>query len=125
MCWDTFCRNCFIQRMCSTVLCCHAIVFGNSVFANRSGMVASRFLVAAAGCMLLLRFAAESRESHCNGNVRRVNGALGANFSNFGSDDFPFKVLLKKVLQNRRFSALAARSGFGSANRCNLWSRRA
>ena len=27
------------------------------------------------------------------------------------------------MLQNRRFSALASRSGFGAANRCNLWSR--
>ena len=27
------------------------------------------------------------------------------------------------MLQNRRFSALASRSGFGAANRCHLWSR--
>ena len=27
-----------------------------------------------------------------------------------------------KLLQKRRFSALTSRSGFGAANRCNLWS---
>ena len=37
--------------------------------------------VAFCGSMvILLRFAAESRKSHCNGSVRRVNGALAANF---------------------------------------------
>ena len=29
----------------------------------------------------------------------------------------------QKVLQNRRFSAVASRSGFGAANCCHLWSR--
>ena len=40
------------------------IVFCNSVSADRSGMDASRFIVAAAACVILLRFAAESRKSH-------------------------------------------------------------
>ena len=43
-------------------------------------MAASRLLLAAAACVILLRFAAESRKSHCNGSVRRVNGALVAIF---------------------------------------------
>ena len=57
-----------------------SIVLCNSVSADRSGMAASRLLLAAAACVILLRFAAESRKSHCNGSVRRVNDALVANF---------------------------------------------
>ena len=93
--------------------------------ADRSGMAASRFLVAPAARVVLSRFAAESRESDCNGGMRIANGALAAHFFDFGNDDFPFKIPFKKVLQNRRFSALVLRSGFQAANRCNLWSRRA
>ena len=37
-------------------------------------------LLAAAACVIPLRFAAESRKSHCNGSVRRVKGALGTVF---------------------------------------------
>ena len=70
--------NCCVQRMCSTVVCCHSIVFRNSVPAYRNGMALSRFLVAAATCVVLLRFAADSRRSHCNGSMRRVNGDLAA-----------------------------------------------
>ena len=67
-----------------------SFVFCNSASADRSGMAASRLLPAAAACVILLGFAAESRESlrfavetrtsHCNGNERRVNGALEAIF---------------------------------------------
>ena len=57
-----------------------SIVFCNSVSADRNGMAASRLLLAAAACVILLRFAAESRKSHCNGSVRRVKGALGTVF---------------------------------------------
>ena len=41
-----------------------SIVLGTSMSADRSGTAASRFPVAAAACVILLRFAAESRESH-------------------------------------------------------------
>ena len=58
-----------------------SIVFCNSVFADRSGMAASRLLLAAAACVMSLRFAAESRKSHCNGSVRRVKDEKAANFS--------------------------------------------
>ena len=93
--------------------------------ADRSGMAASRFLVAATACVVLLRFAAESRESNCNGSVRRMTGAVAADFFDFGSGDVPFKFPLKKCFKLvRRCSALVSRSGFGAANRCNLWSRR-
>ena len=72
-----------------------SIVLCNSVSADRSGMAASRLLLAAAACVILLRFAAESRKSHCNGSMRRVNGALAADFFDFGTDDFPFKIPFK------------------------------
>ena len=49
--------------MCSTVVCCKSFVLGNSVSADRSGMVASRFLAAAGASGILLCFAAESRKS--------------------------------------------------------------
>ena len=54
--------NCCVQRMCSTVVCCHIIVFCNSVSADRSGLAASRSIVAAGVCVILLHFAAESRK---------------------------------------------------------------
>ena len=61
--------------------------------ADRSGMASSRLLLAAAACVMSLRFAAESRKSHCTGSVRRVNGALGKSFFfDFGTNDFPFKI---------------------------------
>ena len=86
-------------------------------------MVASRFIVAAAACVILLHFAAESYKSHCNGGVGGGNGALAAVFSDFGRYNFPFKNSISRLLQNRPFSVLALRSGFGAANRCNFWSR--
>ena len=33
---------------------------------------------------------AESRKTHCAGSVRRVNGALAADFNDFAKDNFPF-----------------------------------
>ena len=53
-------------------------------------VVRVEWLVAVAGCVIPFCFAAESRESHCNGSVRRVNGALAADFCDFGTDEFPF-----------------------------------
>ena len=66
-----------------------SIVFCNAVSADRSGMAASSVFLAAAACVILLRFAAESRKSLCNGSMRRVNCALAAKFFDFGTDDFP------------------------------------
>ena len=48
----------------AAVVCCHSILLCNSVSADRSEMAASRFIVAAAACVILLRFAAESHKSH-------------------------------------------------------------
>ena len=61
----------------------NSIAFCNSASADCSGMAASRFLVAAAACIILLCFAAESRKSHCNGCLKVANGALAADFSSF------------------------------------------
>ena len=56
--------HCCVQRMCCTAVCCHSIVFCNSVCADRNGMAAPRFIVAAAACEILSRFAATSRKCH-------------------------------------------------------------
>ena len=92
-------------------------MFCNSLSADLSGVAATRFLIAAAACVILVRFAAESRKSHCNGSVRRGNGALAVEFGDFGKDNFPFTMPFKS-LQKLRFSALAWRSCFGAAIRC-------
>ena len=55
----------------------------NPVSTDRSGVAASRFFVAAGACVIRVRFAAESRTSHCNGSVRAANGALAADFFRF------------------------------------------
>ena len=52
--------------MCSTVARCNSIALSNSVSADRSGLAASRFPASAAASVILLCFASESRESHCN-----------------------------------------------------------
>ena len=66
-----------------------SIALCNSVSADRSGMVASRFLAAAAASVILLRFAPESRKLPWNGCVKVANGVLAADFSHFGIDDVP------------------------------------
>ena len=56
------------------VVVCTSIVLCNSVSADRSGMAASTFLAAAAASVILLCFASENRESHCNGCMKVANG---------------------------------------------------
>ena len=85
--------------MCFTVVHCNSIVRCNSVFADRIGMVASRFLAAAAAGVILLCFAAESRKSHRNGDAKVANGALAADLCHFGTDDFPFQISFKKCFK--------------------------
>ena len=63
----------------------NSIALCNSVFADRSGMAASTFLAAAAASVILLCFASESRESHCNGCIKVANGALAADIFHFGN----------------------------------------
>ena len=68
----------------------YSFVLGNSLFADRSGVAASRFLSAAAACLILLCFSAESCESHCNGGLRLANAALPANLFRFWHYSFSF-----------------------------------
>ena len=109
----------FVEPLCVILLC---LATRASVFADCSGMAASRFLAAAAASVILFCFASEGRKSHCNGCMKVANGALAADFVHFGIDAFPLKIVFEKCV-NRRFSALASRSSFGAANRSNLWSR--
>ena len=105
--------SCKIAAICGAVVR-SSIVFCNSVSADRNRMAASRLLLAAAACVILLRFAAKSRKSHCNGSVRRVKGALGTVFFlDFGTNDFIFKIPFKMRLKIVVFP-LASRSGFGA-----------
>ena len=76
-----------------------SIAFCTSLFADRSGVAASRFLFVAAACVLLLCFAAESCKSHCNGGVKVANLALAAKFFDFGTIHFPFKIPFKKLFK--------------------------
>ena len=55
----------------------------SSVSADRSGMVALRFLSAAGACVILLCLAFGSCKSHCNGSMKVANGALAEYFSSF------------------------------------------
>ena len=64
-------------------------VFCNFMSSDRRGLAASKLRGAAAVCVTLLRFAAESRKSHCNGSVRVANAALAAKLFDFGIIHFP------------------------------------
>ena len=74
----------------------NSFAFCISLFADRSGVAASRILLVAAPCVILLCFAAESCKSHCNGGVKVANPALAAKFFHFGTIHFPFKNPFKK-----------------------------
>ena len=75
----------------------NSIAFCNSLFADRSGVAASGFLVVAAVCIILLCFSAKSCKSHCNDGVRVANRALAAKFFDFGNIHFPVKLPFKKL----------------------------
>ena len=77
----------------------NAFAFCSSLFADRSGVAASRFLVVAAACVILLCFSAESCKSHCNGGVRVSNAALATKILDFGTIHFPFKIPFKKCFK--------------------------
>ena len=99
-----------------------SIVFCNSVFADRSGMAASRLLLAAAACVIPLRFAAESRRLQCNGSVRRVKGALGTVFFDLALMIFLLKFLSKRASKSS-FFRFGVEIRFWSCKIGNLWSR--
>ena len=77
----------------------NSIAFGNSVFADCSGIAASRFLAAAAASVILFCFASEGRKSQSSGCMKVANGALAADFFHFGIDAFPFKILFEKCVK--------------------------
>ena len=55
-----------------------SFAFCTLLFADRSRVAASRILLVAAPCVILLCFAAESCKSHCNGGVKVATPALMA-----------------------------------------------
>ena len=101
----------------------NSIALWKSVSADRSGMAASTFLAAAAANVILLRFASESRESHCNGCMKVANGALAAAFFHFGIDDFPFKSSFKDCFKIVVFVLWRRDPVLELPHRSNLWSR--
>ena len=82
--------------------------------AKRIVMAASKLLGAAAACVILLSFAAEHRKSYWNGCIHAAIVICQQIFSTLALVIFLLKILLK-MFQNRLFSALASRSGFGAA----------
>ena len=88
-----------------------SIVFCNSVSADRIVMAASRLLRAVAAFVILLSFAARLRKSYWSGCMKAATVICQQIFSILALVIF----LLKKVVQNRLFFALASRSGFGAA----------
>ena len=93
------------------------------MFADRRGVAASKFLVVAAACVILLCSSAETGKLHCNGGgVRVANGALTGQALGFGTTHFPFTIPFEKRFKSVLFPLLTSGSGFGAANPYNLWS---
>ena len=80
-----------------------AFVFCNSASADSSEMAASRFLAAAAACVIQMSFAAESRKSYWRGCITGAMGIVHQRLLHFGADDFLFETPCKKTPQNRLF----------------------
>ena len=66
-------------------------------------------------CLSQLRV--ESYGSCC---MKVANGALPADFSHFGTDDFPFKIPFKKSDSKSSFFRLGVEIQFWSFNLCSL-----
>ena len=103
--------SCNLCSRCAKFYC----VFCNSVSADRSGMVALRFLSAAGACVILLCLAFRCCKSHCNGCMKVANGALAADFPHFGANDFPFILFFFKS----SFFRLGVELRFCSCNLCS------
>ena len=87
-----------------------SIVFCNSVSADRIVVAASRLLVAAAACVILLGLLQLKIVNRIGVAASRLRDwFVIANFRNFGGSNCPFKIPFKKWLQNRLFVALASR----------------
>ena len=92
-CVETLCALELVHQsdVSYSIVCYHSNVLCYSACARRSGIVVSRFLAAAAACVILLGFAAENRKLYCSGCMKVANGALAV-FFHFGADDFLFKI---------------------------------
>ena len=66
-------------------------------------MAGSTFLAAAAASVILLCFASERRESHCNGFMKVANGALAADLFILALMIFLLKFLLKRASKSSFF----------------------
>ena len=95
-------------------MCAWFYSFVDSLVADRNVMAASRLLGATAACVILLSLADGHRKSYWNGCIMPATMICQQILSILALAIFLLKILLK-VLQNRRFSALASRSGFGAA----------
>ena len=91
-----------------------SFVFGNSVFADRIVMAASRLLLATAACVILLSFAAGLRKSYWSGCMKAATVICQQISSILALVIFLLKILLKSASKSF-FFALASRSGFGAA----------
>ena len=74
-----------------------SIVFCNSVSADRIGMAASRLLVAAAACVILLSFAAGLRKSYWSGCTKAATVICQHFLSILALVIFLLKIVLKSV----------------------------
>ena len=96
------------------------LAFCYSVSADRNGMAASRLLLAAAACVILLRFAAESRNRIVMA-AWDVWMALWQQICCFGIDDFPFKIPFKMRFKIVVFLLWRRAPVLELQNRSNLW----
>ena len=94
------------------------------MFEDHSGMAVSMFLaVAVASVSSYCVLHREGFKSHCNGCMKVTNGALAANYWDFGVDDLLLKFLCKKCYKIVVFPLWRKDlSGFGAAKSYNLWS---
>ena len=95
----------FFSIVVIVVPLCFATQF---VFANRSGVAASRFLAAAAACVILVCFAAENCKSSWSGRIT-VAMVIAAKF------------LLKSAPKPSIFAAISAAIMYVKVSLCKSW----
>ena len=94
-----------------------SIVFCNSIYADRIVVAASRFLGAAAACVILLSFAAEDRKSYWNGCIKAAKVICQQIFSILALIIFLLKILLKSASKSS-FFCFGVEIRFWSCNAC-------
>ena len=112
----------------SQVICCLflltlrrcAIVFCNSVSADRSVVAVCRFLAAAAACMIILSFAAENCKSYCvEIAAARLRMVLWHQiFCYICAVDFAFNISCTKCSNSKSFFRFGVKIRFWSCNLC-------